>query len=187
MNAPRRTTETTFDDNDIKLEHRLFSVRLRPNSEQYAIDVCGAQFGLYNSVYWWSTYTKIKNISATDVTVYDWGTHDERNHMEFDQDGIRYRQTMEFNARRLEGLLQVWLQRDGDTPTKLIELDVPTFQHKLADLEDYAARGLSQTRQLAMGCAELMVQWSDAKTEAERESLLNRRAQLIQEADSWLP
>lgn len=88
----------------------------------------------------------MKNIGSEDDALYEWGTHDKRSCMKIDEDGISYRQMVEFNAGRFEQLLHVWLKRDEYTSAKLIELDVAIFQRRLANLAEYAARGLNQTR-----------------------------------------
>lgn len=48
---PRRTTGIECADTGERLEHRLLSVCLRQNGKRFAIDVCGAQFGLSDCVY----------------------------------------------------------------------------------------------------------------------------------------
>ncbi|KAJ9605482.1 hypothetical protein H2200_010139 [Cladophialophora chaetospira] len=189
---PRQSTRKALNDKNNKLEqrlleHRLFVACLNSDDEVFAVDLSGAHFEIYDSVLPWNTYAAMRNIHEEDVTAYVFGTHDEKEYMRCDEDGIRYYQLMAFNARRTEYLLQAWLQRDGYSVAKFISLKSSIFEDKLADLEKYVTRGLDQTQYLAMNCGELMVDWYLATDEELKASLLHGRAQILQQADAQLP
>nr|KAK5445997.1 hypothetical protein LTR18_003916 [Exophiala xenobiotica] len=159
--------------------HLIFRAKLRQTGEVFSIDLANGQYGHFDTVIPMEKYLseRVENV----LQVNPFGTYDETVGA-VNETNSRYFDRVQFNALRVDSLLQAWLREQNLMSKSLISLSKSSFKDKLAQLHDYASAGLAATAEASIQCGNLLPRFVYARDSKEEAEVLRRRKNLLKAA-----
>ncbi len=159
--------------------HLAFRATLRQAPECFIIDLANGQYGHFDTVIPLEKYLAERVEKVSNVNPF--GTYDETIGA-VNEANSRYFDRAQFNALRMDSLLQAWLGEQQLTSKSLIGLGKASFKDKLAQLQHYASAGLAATADASIQCGNLLVNLAHARDPKEEGKMLRRRMNLLKAA-----
>ncbi|KAK5454397.1 hypothetical protein LTS15_006397 [Exophiala xenobiotica] len=166
-------------DIEAEYSHLIFRAKLTQTGEVFSIDLANGQYGHFDTVIPMEKYLseRVENV----LQVNPFGTYDETIGA-VNEANSRYFDRVQFNALRVDSLLQAWLREQNLMSKSLISLSKSPFKDKLAQLHDYASAGLAATAETSIQCGNLLARFVYARDSKEEAEVLRRRKNLLKVA-----